>query len=220
MQLSRRFGLTVLLSLGWLLGGAASARPQPAASQPKTVVFFGDSLTYGLGLEDPATQAYPALIGQKIAAAHLPWQIVNAGLSGDTTAAGLRRIAWVLRRPIDLFVLALGANDGLRGIDPAITRDNLRGIIARVRARDPEATIVLAGMRMPPSMGADYAAAYAAVFPQVAREERVVLIPFLLEDVAGRPELNGPDNVHPNAAGHRLVAATVWQVLRPLLNAD
>jgi len=220
MQLSRRFGLTALLCLGWLLGGAASARPQPAAAQPKTVVFFGDSLTYGLGLEDPATEAYPALIGQKIAAAHLPWQVVNAGLSGDTTAAGLRRIGWVLRRPIGLFVLALGANDGLRGIDPAVTRDNLRGIIARVRARDPEATIVLAGMRMPPSMGADYAAAYAAVFPEVAREERVVLIPFLLEGVAGRPELNGPDNVHPNAAGHRLVAETVWQVLRPLLNHD
>ena len=206
-----------MLCLAWLAvpGGTRAAAAAP--TDPKTLVFFGDSLTYGLGLEDPASEAYPALIQQKLSAGGLPWKVVNAGLSGDTTAGGLRRVNWVLRAPVDLFVLALGANDGLRGIAPAVTRDNLRAIIARVRSRAPQAIIVLAGMRMPASMGADYAEAFAAVFPEVAREDQVPLIPFLLDRVAARPELNGPDNIHPNAAGHRIVAETVWRVLRPLL---
>jgi acyl-CoA thioesterase I len=205
----------VLLAV-WL---ASALRPVGAAAEPKTIVFFGDSLTYGLGLEDPGAEAYPALIAQKIAAAQLPWRVVNAGLSGDTTAGGLRRINWVLQRPIDCFVLALGANDGLRGIAPNLTHENLRGIIAQVRAKDPSALIVLAGMRLPEIMGADYARDFAAVFPAVAKEEHVPLIPFLLEGVGGRPELNGPDSIHPNAAGHRIVAETVWRTLQPLLAA-
>jgi acyl-CoA thioesterase I len=180
-------------------------------------VFFGDSLTAGYGLDDPASEAYPALIQQKIDAAHLPWRVVNAGLSGETTAGGLRRVEWTLRSPADVFVLALGANDGLRGIEPAISRANLQGIIDRVRARCPAATIVLAGMQMPPTMGENYAREFAAVYSDVARENHLGLIPFLLAGVGGQAELNQPDGLHPTARGHAIVAENVWTVLRPLL---
>ena len=186
------------------------------AEGPRTVVFFGDSITAGYGLADPAEQAYPALVAKRIAAAGIPWRVSNAGLSGETTAGGLRRIDWVLRQPADLVVLALGGNDGLRGVPPPETAANLRGIIGRIRARRPGAGIVLAGMLMPDSMGADYARQFASVFGDVAREERVGLIPFLLEGVGGRPELNQADGIHPNAAGHAAVAETVWRALRPL----
>ena len=126
----------------WLTLAAAGL----GAGEPRTLVFFGDSLTAGYGLDDPASEAYPALVQQKIDAAHLPWRVINAGLSGETTAGGLRRVEWTLRQPADVFVLALGANDGLRGIEPAVSRANLQGIINRVRARCPAAVIVLAGM--------------------------------------------------------------------------
>ena len=187
------------------------------AEEPRTLVFFGDSLTAGYGLDDPENDAYPALIQRKIDSERLPWKVVNAGLSGDTTAAGLRRVDWVLRQPADLFVLALGANDGLRGITPEVTEANLRAIIGRVRARYPWATILLAGMRMPPNMGADYARRFAALFPSAAKKEHVELIPFLLEGVGGRPEYNQADGMHPNAAGHALIADALWPVLRPYL---
>jgi acyl-CoA thioesterase-1 len=187
------------------------------AADPRTIVFFGDSLTAGLGLENPSAEAYPALIGEKIAAEGLAWRVVNAGVSGDTSAGGERRIDWVLRQPVDIFVLELGANDGLRGFDPAVTRANLEAIVERVRARYPEAKIVLAGMQMPPNLGEDYTRAYAAIFPRVAREEHIALIPFLLADVGGDPALNQADGLHPTAAGHAVVAETVWRVLRPLL---
>jgi len=199
-----------LVLLGW-----AGARL--CAAEARTIVFFGDSLTAGYGLENPAAEAYPALIAGKIAAAGLPWRVVNAGVSGDTSAGGERRIDWVLRQPVDILVLALGANDGLRGIDPAVTRANLDAIIDRVHTRQPSARVVLAGMQMPPSLGQDYAKSYAAIFPAVAREEHVPLIPFLLEGVGGRPELNQADGMHPTAAGDAIVAETVWRVLRPLL---
>jgi acyl-CoA thioesterase-1 len=188
-----------------------------AAADPRTIVFFGDSLTAGYGLEDPADESYPAQIGKRIAAAGLPWRVVNAGLSGDTTAGGERRLDWVLRQPVDIFVLELGANDGLRGLEPAATRTNLEAIAERVRARYPAATIVLAGMKMPPTLGEDYTRSFAAIFPRVAQEEHLLLIPFLLEGVGGRPELNQADGLHPTAAGASLVADTVWRVLRPLL---
>ncbi len=197
-----------------LLGLAGS--PLTAAT-PRTLVFFGDSLTAGLGLENPGVESYPALIAGKIAAAGLPWRVVNAGVSGETSAGGERRIDWVLQQPVDLLVLELGANDGLRGIDPAVTEANLRAIIGRVHASHPSARVVLAGMRMPPSLGEDYERAFAAIFPAVAREEHVALIPFLLEGVGGRPELNQADGMHPTAAGDAVVAETVWRVLRPLL---
>ena len=191
--------------------------PSVLAVAPKTILIFGDSLTAGLGLEDPPTQAFPALLQKKIDAAGLLYRVVNGGLSGETTAAGLRRIEWMLRERVDVFVLALGGNDGLRGILPPVTRENLAGILAKVRAKYPEAKFVVAGMQMPPNLGPDYLAAYRAVFPDVAKDAGATLIPFLLEGVGGMPELNQNDGIHPTAKGHALVAETVWRVLRPLL---
>jgi len=195
----------------------AAALAQAPAGGPRTIVFFGDSITAGYGLEDPAADSYPAVIQAKIAAAGLPWRVVNAGLSGETTSGGLRRVDWILRQPVDVFVLALGANDGLRGVDPSLVRANLEAIIARVRARRPSARIVLAGMRMFTNMGEDYTRAFAGVFPEVAARERIPLVPFLLEGVGGRPDLNQGDGMHPTAAGDRMVAGNVWRVILPLL---
>jgi acyl-CoA thioesterase-1 len=187
------------------------------AAEPKTILIFGDSLTAGLGLDDPSTQAYPALLQKKIAAAGLPYRVVNGGLSGETTAAGLRRIDWMLRERVDVFVLALGGNDGLRGIPPPVTRANLGGILEKVRAKYPDAKLVVAGMQMPPNLGPDYLAAYRAVFPEVAKGTGATLIPFLLEGVGGVPEFNQHDGIHPTVKGHTQVAETVWRALRPLL---
>jgi acyl-CoA thioesterase-1 len=203
-----RRGLLAVLACGATLLHAAG---------PRTVVFFGDSLTAGYGLEDPAADAFPALIQKKIEAAGLPWRVVNAGLSGETTAGGLRRVDWILRQPVDVFVLALGGNDGLRGIDPVTSRANLQGIIDKVRARAPAARIVLAGMTMPPSMGEDYVRAFHDMYPDLAKKNALALVPFLLEGVGGRPELNQADGIHPTARGHAMVAETVWKVLKPLL---
>ena len=208
------------MSIVWLrlfFGGVVLGAVALRAAPPRTIMFFGDSLTAGYGLEDPATQAYPALIQQKIERAGLNWRVVNAGLSGDTTAGGVRRIDWVLRQPVDLLVLALGANDGLRGISPDVSRQNLQQIIERVRAKNPQTKIVVAGMQMPPAMGVDFTEAFAAIFPRVAAENRATLIPFLLDGVGGRADLNQGDRIHPSARGHAAIAETVWKVLRPLL---
>jgi acyl-CoA thioesterase-1 len=204
--------IAIVLTLGGLLANASGA-----GGTERTILFFGDSLTAGYGLDDPATEAYPALIQRKLDAEHLPWRAVNAGLSGETSAAGLRRIDWVLRQRVDVFFLALGANDGLRGIDPAATRSNLEAIIARVRAKFPETKVVVAGMEMPPSMGADYTQRFHAVFPEVATATHATLLPFLLEGVAGHADLNQADAIHPTAAGDRIIAETVWKTIRPLL---
>lgn len=187
------------------------------AAETRTIVFFGDSLTAGYGLGNPAAEAYPALIQQKIDHERLPWRTVNAGLSGETSAGGLRRVDWILRQPVDVFVLALGANDGLRGISPTVTRSNLQQILERVRARNPKAKLVVAGMQMPLAMGADFAREFQAVFPAVAEKFDATLIPFLLDDVGGRLELNQPDRIHPNPAGHERIAETVWKTLQSLL---
>lgn len=198
----------------WFALGAAAMR---GGDTPRTIVFFGDSLTAGYGLDDPSTEAYPALVQRKIDDAHLPWRIVNAGLSGETTAGGLRRVDWILRQPVDVFVLALGGNDGLRGIEPAVSTANLQGIIDRVRARYPAAQIVIAGMQMPPTMGETYARDFSAVYPALAEKNHLPLIPFLLADVGGHTDLNQPDGIHPTAEGAAKVADTVWRSLRPLL---
>jgi acyl-CoA thioesterase-1 len=197
----------------WLALGAAAS----GADAPRTLVFFGDSLTAGYGLDDPAAESYPAQVQKKISAAGLPWRTVNAGLSGETTAGGLRRVDWILRQPVDIFVLALGGNDGLRGIEPAVSSANLQGIIDRVRTRYPAAKIVLAGMQLPPNMGGEYVRAFAGMYPSLAEKNRLVLIPFLLADVGGRAELNQPDGIHPTVEGAARVAETVWRTLRPLL---
>jgi acyl-CoA thioesterase-1 len=147
----------------------------------------------------------------------LSWRVVNAGLSGETTSGGLRRVDWVLRQPIDIFVLELGGNDGLRGIEPAVSLRNLQGIIDRVRAKSPATKIVLAGMLMPPSLGADYANDFAAMYPALAGTNQLALVPFLLEGVGGETALNQADGIHPTAAGHAVVAENIWKILRPLL---
>ncbi len=206
------------LLLFTLLPAIASALSLSAADlRERVVVFFGDSLTAGYGLDDPASQAYPALIQQKLTAAGLRWRVVNAGLSGETTSGGARRVDWILRQPIDIFVLALGANDGLRGIDVSVSRTNLQRIIDRVREKNPSAQIVLAGMMMPPTLGADYTREFAAIYPALAEKNRATLIPFLLERVGGVAALNQGDQIHPNPAGHAVIAETVWSQLQPLL---
>jgi acyl-CoA thioesterase I len=197
-----------------LLGPAAVAA---RAGDTRTVLFFGDSLTAGYGLDDPATEAYPAIIQRKIRAAGLPWRVVNAGLSGETSAGGLRRVDWILRQRVDCFVLELGGNDGLRGIPPATTAANLQAIIDRVRAKDPAARIVLVGIEAPPNMGKDFTRAFAAIFPALAAKNHLPLVPFLLAGIVGRPGLDQPDGIHPTAQGHAVVAETVWTVLKPVL---
>ncbi|HTL68990.1 MAG TPA: arylesterase [Lacunisphaera sp.] len=185
------------------------------AAEPKTLVFFGDSLTAGYGL-DP-DDAYPALIQKKLDATGAAWRVVNAGLSGDTTAGGVRRLDWVLKQPVDILMIELGGNDGLRGIAPGTTAANLQAMIDKARARYPQAAIVLAGMQLPTNLGADYNREFAAIFPELARRNHLSLIPFLLEGVGGVPRLNQADGIHPTAEGHRVVAENVWKVIKGLL---
>ena len=192
---------------------AASAAPSTAGK--KRLLFFGNSLTAGLGVEPE--QAFAGLIGQKIDSLGLPYEVINAGLSGETTAGGRSRVGWILRQPVDIFVLELGANDGLRGLPLSATRQNLQGIVDTVRRRSPGAQIVLAGMQIPPNMGQAYATDFKAVFQEIAAKNHLVLIPFLLDGVGGHPDLNQPDGIHPTAAGHRIVARTVWATLGPLV---
>ncbi|HEX9781141.1 MAG TPA: arylesterase [Opitutaceae bacterium] len=179
------------------------------------IVFFGDSLTAGYGV-DPGV-AYPALIEKRIREADWDFQVVNSGLSGETAAAGVRRVDWILRRPVAVFVLALGGNDGLRGIPVAETEKNLRAIIETVKERQPAARIVLAGMQAPPNMGPDFTRAFRSMFARLASEESIPMIPFLLEGVGGEADLNLPDGIHPNPEGHKVVAANVWETLAPIL---
>ena len=190
------------------------ARPPPgdAAAAP-VILLLGDRRTAGFGL--PSEEAFPAVIQERLRAAGSPWRVVNAGVSGDTSAGGLSRLDWLLKQRVDVLLLALGANDGLRGQHPAAIRANLARIIERAQARG--ITVILAGMRMPANYGADYARQFHAIFPELAERYRVAFIPFLLEGVAMQPELNQVDGIHPNAAGARTVADTVWRALKPLL---
>ena len=192
----------------------ATTKPESTA---KALLFFGDSLTAGYGL-DPA-QAFPALIQEKINARGWHFRVINAGLSGETTAGGLRRIDWVLQRPIAALVLALGANDGLRGLPVGETKRNLQAIIDRTKHKYPHAKIVLAGMQVPTNLGQEYTTSFRALFPDLAATNHALLIPFLLEDVGGVPALNLSDGIHPNPAGHHIIAEHVWKVLEPLLQS-
>ncbi len=182
-----------------------------------TILFLGDSLTAGLGVAE--SEAYPALIEQKVRAKNLPFTVINAGISGDTTAGGLARLDWVLQKKIDVLVLALGANDGLRGLPVAQTKANLQAIIDRVKAKSSAVKIVIAGMQIPPNMGGEYGAAFRAIFPELARANEAALVPFLLDGVGGNDGLNQADHIHPTAAGHRILAENVWRVLEPLLGS-
>ena len=197
-------------------GGAtvpSSAAPVPAGR--KTVLIVGTSLTAGLGLEPD--DAYPAILQRKADSLGLHVDIVNAGLSGETSAGALRRIDWLLRGPADVVVIETGANDGLRGLNVDSTRANLRAIIGKVKAARPAARILLAQMEAPPNLGAKYTTAFRAMYQDVAKEEDVGIMPFLLEGVAGVTRLNQGDGIHPNEEGELIVAANVWAALEPVL---
>ncbi len=182
----------------------------------KTILFFGDSLTAGFGLED-SNDAYPAVVQTIIDSLDLDYVVVNSGVSGETTSGGLGRINWVLNQKVDVFVLELGANDGLRGILLTETRENLQAIIDVVRKKYPKIPIILAGMQLPPNLGQDYTKEFKSIFEELAEKNALEIIPFLLKDVGGIPELNQDDGIHPNVEGHKIVANNVWAVLEPLL---
>lgn len=179
------------------------------------ILFFGNSLTAGYGLE--SGEAFPALIQDKIDSLGLDYEVVNAGLSGETSAGGRNRVGWVLNQDVDVFVLELGANDGLRGIPVEETRRNLQAIIDTVRTKNPDTEIILAGMQIPPNMGREYATNFKNIFPELAEENDIHLIPFLLEEVGGVKELNQADQIHPTAEGNKIMAETVWEVLEPVI---
>ena len=208
------FNRVLLVCLALLLG-RWTARADDA---PRTILFYGDSLTAGYLLDDPATESFPALIGAKIKAAGYHYEAVNAGLSGDTTAGGLNRIAWTLRRPVDILFLELGGNDGLRGLPIDEARRNLQGIIDKTRAKYPDARVVIAGMQIPPNFGPEYVARFKAMYGELAQANPgATLLPFLLDGVGGDESLNQKDQIHPTAEGHRKIAEGIWPVLEPLL---
>lgn len=181
----------------------------------KNILMFGDSITAGYGLDED--QAYPALIQVKIDSLGMNHNVVNAGLSGETTAGGARRVDWILQQEIDIFLLGLGGNDGLRGIDPENTKKNLGTIIDKVWDKDEDIEIILAGMQAPPNLGDQYTTRFRDVFVEVSNEYGVIFMPFLLEDVAGIEELNQPDGIHPTAEGQQVIADHIWSLLKPLL---
>lgn len=187
----------------------------PGTMTKKTILFFGNSLTAGYGVE-PA-QAFPSLIQKKLDSLQLPYTVVNAGVSGETTAGGNSRIDWVLKQPVDIFILELGANDGLRGIPVTETRKNLQSIIDKVRAKNPSTRIILAGMQIPPNMGQKYTTEFKNVYTQLTENNQLELIPFLLEGVGGESELNQADGIHPTPKGHVILAENVWKTLERIL---
>lgn len=204
--------IVLMMVVWWLAQGVGAG---DVAGGRRVLLVLGDSLAAGYGV-DPS-EAFPALLQRRVDEAGWPFEVVNAGVSGDTTAGGLRRLNWLLRRPVDVLLIELGGNDGLRGIPPEATRSNLVAIIDRARERQAGVRVVLAGMQMPPNMGEDYGRKFREIFPSVAAEKEVVLVPHLLEGVGGRPDLNLPDLIHPTALGHGWVASNVWSVLKPVL---
>jgi len=202
--------------LALFAGGALWAQDAPdATGGKKRIVVLGDSITAGYGL-DPQ-EAYPALLQKKIDAAALPYTVTNAGVSGDTTAGGLRRVAWALGKGADVLVVALGGNDGLRGIPPEQTEKNLSGIVDKAREKNPAVKVVIAAMQMPDNMGAEFTTKFKGLFAKVAEEKKATLVPFLLEGVGGIESLNQQDRIHPNLEGQAKVAENVWKVLKSAL---
>jgi len=194
----------------------ATETATPDSDQKKTIVFFGNSLTAGYGLTN-VSSGYVSLIQQRLDSLGLPYQAVNAGLSGETSAGGNDRVDWVIRTPLDIFVLELGGNDALRGVQPEETIKNLGAILTKVKAKYPQAKLVLAGMQAPPNMGQAYTDQFRAMYPKLAKEHGTALIPFFLEGVGGIPELNQGDRIHPNEKGQYLLRENVWEVLGPML---
>lgn len=227
-QILLMFRYFILVLLFMSCGGEASKKKEQEQQETteaevtktntatKTILFFGDSLTAGYGLDD-SNDAYPTVIQTIIDSLDLDYVVVNSGLSGETTSGGLGRINWVLNQKVDVFVLELGANDGLRGISLTETRENLQAITDTVRIKHPEIPIILAGMQLPPNLGQDYTKEFKAIFEELAEKNDLEIIPFLLKDVGGIPELNLDDGIHPNEEGQKIVANNVWAVLEPLL---
>ena len=214
------FRLGLIITAVVVLSGlipAAQANDSPVASSTRTILCFGNSLTAGYGLD--RDDAYPAVLQHKIDAHGWPFRVVNAGLSGETSSGGRRRIGWLLRQKVDVLILELGANDGFRGIGAEQIQHNLQGIIDKTKSKYPGVKIIIAGMQMSPNLGPTYTAEFRALFPRLATANGAVLIPFFLEGVAGRPQLNLPDGIHPTAEGHQIVADNVWAVLKPVLRA-
>jgi acyl-CoA thioesterase-1 len=204
---------TIFLALCFLILQGLSV----AAAAPRTILFLGDSITAGYGLD--MEQAFPALIQKKIDAKSWNFRVVNAGQSGDTSAGGLNRLEWLLKNKVDILVLELGGNDGLRGLPAETTRKNLQAIIERTKAKYPEVKVIVAGMKVPPNMGGDYGRKFEAIFADLAKKNKAALIPFVLEGVGGSRELNLADGIHPTAKGHEIIATNVWKVLEPILRS-
>lgn len=211
----------IMLISVWIATGGFDGQPQTEMTsivltdEPKTILFLGDSITAGYGIDE--NQAFPALIDAMIKESGKQYRVINAGLSGETSSGGLRRISWLLRSQVDILVLELGANDGLRGIDLSVTEKNLQGIIDQTKAKYPNVKVVVAGMQVPPNLGEQYTTRFREIFPKLARQNNAALIPFILEGVAGEPSLNLPDGIHPTPEGHRILAQNVWVVLEKLL---
>ncbi len=201
-------------ALIWWLGNLLF----PLLAAEKRLVILGDSLTagYGIAKED----AYPALIQKRLEAAGEPWKVINGGRSGDTTKNGLARLRWLMKRPADMLIIALGGNDGLRGLKADEMEKNLKAMVAMAREKSPDIAIVLVGMEMPDNMGKEYVEAFQAVYPRVAESEKLTLIPFLLKGIAGVERYNLDDRVHPNEDGHKIMAETVWNGIEALLRGD
>ncbi len=193
---------------------SSATKREATSNETKHILIFGDSITAGYGLEDP-TDAFPGVLQQKIDSAKLNYKVINAGLSGETSAGGKARIDWLLKKqPVDIFVLELGGNDGLRGLPVTQTQANLQEIISKVKAKYPAAKIIVAGMQIPPNMGIAYTANFAKIFTEIAVESNAELIPFILQGVGGERKLNQDDGIHPTEAGHKIVAENVWKVLK------
>lgn len=204
---------TLLVFLFFLATSSGHVNSQDA--DEKRILFFGDSITAGLGVDK--SQAFPALIQQKVDSAGLNYEVINGGLSGETSAGGLRRIDWVLQRPVDVFVLELGGNDALRGIELSSTKENLQQIIDKVQTKYPEVPIFLAGMQVPPNLGQEYTKNFQNMYPELAKENDLPLIPMMLEKIGGNEIYMQEDGIHPTPEGHRVIADTIWKELSALL---
>ena len=192
-----------------------TVKENAAVVKKKTIVFFGNSLTAGYGLSP--SQAFPAIIQKKIDSLGLPYQVVNAGVSGETSSGGNTRIDWILKQPVEIFVLELGANDGLRGIPLSETKKSLQSIIDKVKAKNPATKLIFAGMQVPPNMGEKYSTEFRNIYTELASKNAMTLIPFILEGVGGETNLNQEDGIHPTAEGHAIVAENLWLQLEKLL---
>jgi len=195
-----------------------AAASEPAEDKRKVILFYGNSITAGYGLD--ISEAFPAVIQERLDSLGYEYYVINAGLSGETSAGGLSRIDWVLKTPVDIFSLELGGNDGLRGISLDETERNLSQIIEKVKQSNPQVKIIVAGMQIPPNMGQEYTDRFKGIFPMLAEKHNTALIPFILEGVGGIPELNLPDGIHPTPEGHKMLADNVWAVLKPIIDED